>query len=122
MPRLTELEYQAYLRKRTPRQPLSGGGVSKESELHADIVDYCKKKGWIAFHGSMAYSTFRTPGEPDFVILADRSRVFLIECKTATGKLSPEQLAIHAWANQLNHKVYTVRSMAEFVEIVSVGI
>jgi hypothetical protein len=114
MPRLTEQEYQAYLSRRAPRQPLSGGGVSKESELHADIVDECKRRGWIAFHGSMAHQTFRTLGEPDFVILSDDGRVLLVECKTATGKLSPEQIAIHAWAAKLGHQVLVVRSMADF--------
>jgi len=101
----------------------------RESDLHADILNECKRRGWIAFHGSMAHSTFRTPGEPDFVILADaalpftsdpaKPRIFLIEVKTRVGKLSPDQLAIHAWAAKLGHTVHVVRSFAEFLEVVA---
>ena len=99
--------------------------VEREADLHQMIVDECKRRGWIAFHGSMAHSTFRTPGEPDFIILPDvgrmshfKSNVWLIECKTRKGKLSPAQLAIHAWAAKLGHTVHVVRSFAEFLEVV----
>lgn len=65
----------------------------------------------------MAHSTFRTPGEPDFVILAEGGRALLIECKTRKGKLSPEQRAIVAWANKLGHTVHVVRSFGEFIAL-----
>lgn len=103
---------------RQGRQHESQGGVDKESGIHAQILDECKRRGWIAFHGSMARKTFRTPGEPDFILFADRGRVFAIEAKTARGKLSPEQLAIKAWSEKLGHTVHVVRSFAEFLEIV----
>lgn len=89
-----------------------------ESDLHRDILDACKRRGWIALHGSMAQATARTPGEWDFVILADRGRVFLIECKSATGKLSPEQYAMHHWASNLGHSPAVVRSLEEFEAMV----
>lgn len=44
----------------------------KESELHEQILAECARRRWIVFHGSMAHRTFRTPGEPDFVILANQ--------------------------------------------------
>src|SRR5688572_4019426 len=103
-----------------PRVGLAGAvtsGVAKESELHADILAECKKRGWIAFHGSMAHSTYRTEGEPDFVILANNGRLIMIECKTRTGKLSPEQLGIQQWAAKLGHTIHVVRSMEEFLTI-----
>lgn len=119
MPTFTPSEYQAYLARTSKQASASNSvGVDKESELHQQILDECKRRGWIAFHGSMAHSTFRTPGEPDFVILADSGRVFLVECKTRTGKLTADQLAIHAWAKKIGHEVYTVRSLEEFLEIV----
>ena len=109
---------------------------AREKDLHAAIIQECKNRGWICFHGSMAHSTFRTAGEPDFVILAppevveitnpvisvrayhQMERTFLIECKTAHGKLSPAQLAIHAWAEKLGHKIHVVRSMQDFLDVI----
>lgn len=46
-------------------------GVRREAELHEEIFDECRRRGWIALHGSMAERTCRTLGEPDFMILAD---------------------------------------------------
>jgi len=89
-----------------------------ESELHNKIIKHCRDNGWIYFHGSMATRTHRTIAEPDFTILCDRSRVFFVECKSATGKLTPEQLALKVWAEKLGTTIHTIRSYAEFQEIV----
>jgi hypothetical protein len=95
-------------------------GCDNESKLHAEIINECKLRGWIVFHGSMAHATFRTPGEPDFILLAaNPPRTFLIEAKTRTGKLSPDQQAIHHWAARLGHKIHVVRSLSEFLEVIS---
>lgn len=92
--------------------------VDRESNLHADIFDECRRRGWIALHGSMSERTHRTPGEFDFVILADKGRAFLVECKARLGKLSPEQLAMKIHAEHLGHKPAVVRSMKEFLEVI----
>jgi hypothetical protein len=89
-------------------------GVEDESDLHRDILADCKARGWIVLHGSMAHASRRTIGEPDFVILADRGRVFLIEAKSKSGKLKPEQLALKVWAETLGHTPHVVRSMEEY--------
>lgn len=94
-------------------------GEYKEAHLHNKIIDACKARGWIYFYGSMASRTARTIGEPDFVILADSGRVFFIECKTRIGKLSPEQLGIKMWAEKLGHQIHVVRSVDEFLRVVS---
>ncbi len=103
-------------------------GTDDEGKLHNEILAECKRRGWIAFHGSMAHSTFRTKGEPDFVILAPPKkgycdyltfpRTYLIECKTRKGKLSADQMAIHAWAEKLGHRIETVRSFEEFLKVI----
>ena len=93
-------------------------GVSREAELHEAIFDECRRRGWIALHGSMAERTCRTLGEPDFVILAGGGRVLFVECKTKTGKLSPAQTALKFHAELLGHTVHVVRSFAEFLELV----
>ena len=57
-------------------------------------------------------------GSHDFTIYASGGRTFKIECKTAKGKLSNEQLG---WAHEMslnNHTVHVVRSFEEFLEVV----
>ena len=99
--------------------PPSAGasGVSREAELHEEIFDECRARGWIALHGSMAERTCRTLGEPDFTILADGGRVLFVECKTRTGKLSPAQAALKVHAEKLGHTVHVVRSRDEFLKL-----
>jgi hypothetical protein len=93
-------------------------GVPRESDLHEEIFDECRRRSWIALHGSMAERTCRTLGEPDFVILADGGRVLFVECKSRTGKLSPAQAALQHHAAKLGHTVHVVRSLEEFLKLV----
>lgn len=100
-----------------PRQSASNGGVDREADLHDEIFQECRNRGWIALHGSMAERTCRTLGEPDFVILADNGRVLFVECKTRSGKLSPAQSALKFHAEKLGHSVHVVRSMDDFLKL-----
>ena len=93
------------------------GGVARESELHDQIFDECRRRGWIVLHGSMAERTSRTLGEPDFTILTGGGRVLFVECKTKTGKLSPAQAALKFHAEKLGHKVHIVRSLEDFLNL-----
>jgi hypothetical protein len=63
----------------------------------------------------MAAPTHRTLGEPDFVVLADRGRLLLIECKASAGKLTPEQAGMAAWAAKLGHTIHVARSLSDFI-------
>lgn len=92
--------------------------VERESDLHEQIFDYCRQRGWIALHGSMAERTHRTAGEPDFVIIADHGFTFYIEAKSKHGKLSPAQNALRHQADKLGHTFHVVRSFSEFMEVV----
>lgn len=89
-----------------------------ERDLHALIFDECRKRGWIAFHGSMAARTHRTEGEPDFQILMGDGRYLLVECKTADGKLSQAQQAMIVHAEKLKHMIHVVRSFEQFLDLV----
>ena len=117
MPRMTSAELLAY----EARLPVASSKpiqqVKDEAQLHEQILGEIRRRGWIAFHGSMAHRTFRTPGEPDFVIMLDGGRWLAVEVKTATGKLSVDQQAIHAWAAKLGHQVHVVRSLEEFIAL-----
>ena len=95
----------------------SKAGVSREAELHEAIFDECRRRGWIALHGSMAERTCRTLGEPDFVILAGGGRVLFVECKSRSGKLSPAQSALKFHAEKLGHTIHVVRSLGEFLKL-----
>jgi Holliday junction resolvase len=88
-------------------------GHQTERQLHDDILTECRRRGWIALHSRMDMAATLTVGAPDFVILAE-GRILLIEVKTRTGKLSPAQQALHAWARKLGHEVNVVRSVEEF--------
>ena len=103
----------------TVKQSVPDDAVELEKDLHRDIFDYCRNKKWIVLHGAMSERTHRTPGEFDFVIIADGGRVFLIECKTRKGKLSHAQLAMKVHAEWLGHKPAVVRSMTEFLEAIN---
>lgn len=121
MPRMSSAEFNAYEARRASRHQLTSDGdqeLSRQSErdLHEKVFDECRRRGWIALHGAMSERTHRTLGEPDFVILADLGRVFFIECKSSTGKLRPEQAALHVWARRLGHEVHVVRSIEEFLD------
>lgn len=95
----------------------ANAGCSDESELHEQIRQECLRRGWLAFHGSMAHATYRTEGEPDWIILCSNGKLLLVECKTRKGKLSIAQQAIHAWAGKLGHNVRTIRSIFEFHQV-----
>jgi len=92
-------------------------GAEREASLHEAVFDECRRRCWIALHGSMAERTCRTLGEPDFVILADGGRVLLVECKSRTGKLSPAQFALKHHAEKLGHTVHVVRSLEDFLKL-----
>lgn len=91
---------------------------TSEAALQDAIVKFCKHKGWICNYSPMCFRTRRQIGEQDFTIRADGGRVFFIECKTAKGKLTSEQLGLALWAEKLGHKIHLVRSVAEFLKVV----
>ncbi len=100
------------------REANRSDAVECEADLHHAVWAECRRRRWQALHGSMSEATSRTKGEPDFIILADKGRVFFVECKTRTGKLSPVQQAFKVGASFNGHTVHTIRSMTEFLNVV----
>lgn len=105
-------------RNRVPQGLAPSQGVAKESDLHADIIQECRRRGWVYLHGSMAEATHRTSGEPDFVIAADGGKTYYIEAKSRIGKLSPAQNAMRAHLEKLRHTYHVVRSMEDFLNAI----
>ncbi len=101
-----------------PDLPLTGACES-ERQLHMDILAECRHRGWICLHGSMAHRAHRTVGEPDFIIFADHPRLFIIEGKSRTGKLSEPQVAMLGWFTGLGWNVEIVRSFEQFLTLIS---
>lgn len=99
--------------KNEPAEVKPTKSQAKEKEIHEFILLWCKDRRWIAFHGSMAHATHRTPGEPDFTILADDGQFIMIECKVGNKKPSDDQRNIIHWAGLLGHKIHVVRSVKE---------
>ena len=78
----------------------------KETEAQAAILDYLRLRGHFCFrvnqvpatfidkHGARQFrkfSTYAMKGVPDIVLIHD-GRFYGIECKSATGKQSPDQV------------------------------
>jgi len=106
---------------RVSRNKLRGetNGVPDDAEpvetgLHRKIISECRSRDWIVLHGSTAHRTHRTIGEFDLVVLGDGGRVWFIELKSKSGKLSVAQAALKAWAEKLSHKPLVIRSLSEF--------
>lgn len=93
--------------------------VERERDLHDRIECDLINRRWLYFHGSTAHRTMRTLGEPDFQIYGDGGRFWLIECKTAKGKLRPEQIGVAMLAEKLGHKIHVVRSFQEYLNIIN---
>ncbi len=122
---MTESEYDAYLLRhlKTERDLLKQ--VSKdfvaagqEWQLHDQIDAECRRRGWFAVHSRMDRPTTTSCGVPDYVVFADGGRVFVIEVKTKSGKLSTAQLGVFAHLEKLGHKPVVVRSLEEFLQVI----
>ena len=91
----------------------------EELALHREILKECQRRGWAYVYHNPTKPTGATLGTPDFIIYADKGRVFNIECKTRTGKLSKEQINFRDKLIGLGHHFEVVRSMKRFMEVVA---
>lgn len=104
---------------RTLCEAFSSEAVESESDLHDDIIKACRDRGWIVIHSRMDAPTTTAVGVPDFLILADRGRLFMFEAKSKTGKLTSEQRGFAMMADMLGFTVHVVRSLFDFQNIVN---
>lgn len=120
MPRFTLTEYNEHQRRvAAAKQPVAAHATDEpESKLHDAILQHCRLHGMIAIHNRMDKASTATPGAPDFVILANCGRTYLIECKSAKGKLSAAQLWFQNRCTENGHLFRVVRSFKEFLDVV----
>jgi hypothetical protein len=89
-----------------------------EAELHAQILDECRRRGYPVHHARMDRPATCGVGTPDFVIALLGGRSLWVEAKSKTGKLKPEQAAWLAALRRHGHAAEVVRSMSEFINAV----
>jgi hypothetical protein len=115
---MTEEEYRAFLARTEKQAAAPVDAVAVESDLHDQIMADIRRRGWLAIHSRMDMATTTAIGVPDFVIMGDGGRVWWIECKARGGKVSNSQMAFHAMAAKLGHRVVVVWNFAEYASIV----
>jgi len=91
-----------------------------EGSLHEEIQRYCDSNfpPWKVIHARMDKKSTIPNGAQDFTIFMPQGQVLCVECKSGTGKLSPEQLIWSKELAMLGHTVHVVRSMEEFIKLV----
>lgn len=94
--------------------------AQKESELHEEILAYCRSKGWRAIHSRMDRPSTSGVGSPDFVVALPCGQTVWVEAKTAKGKLTLEQNAWLAALRALGHHAGVVTCLEEFVMMTEV--
>ena len=118
---ISQLQYREMLmkeRNRNAEAPPIGHGVSREKDLHEEIEQFCRYKGWVCFHSRMDKRQTANLGMPDFVIATDDGRTIYVEAKRKGGKCSPAQNAMLAWLLKNKQKAFVVQSMEEFLECI----
>jgi len=90
---------------------------STERQLHDQIIAHCRANGWYYVHSRMDQRTTIKVGCPDFIIALPHGKVLWLECKSKTGKLSDQQAGTIYALNALDHDVYVIRSMPEFLSV-----
>jgi hypothetical protein len=95
-----------------------GPGEKLEMPLHDKIMQHCAAQfpRWLYIRARSDMASTIAVGAQDFTIFLPGGRVLCVECKSATGKCSPEQAGWHFEMQRLGHHVYIVRSWGEFLE------
>lgn len=122
MSTITQAQYADMLartQRNSGRMPTEPEIVEQESDLHDEIIRICKCRGWFYVHSRMDKRTTQAVGVPDFIIAADNSETYWIECKRKGSKPTPEQLATICHLRHNGHIAGIVTNMAEFWQLVT---
>lgn len=92
--------------------------TASEAQLHREILDYCRARGWPVVHSRMDVPQTAGVGTPDFVVALPGGRTLWVEAKSKKGKLRPEQAAWMAALRAVEHEACVVRSMGDFFRCV----
>ena len=104
------------------RQPAQAETVStvtlEVAQLHIPIMSWCDHNRVPYIHSRTDKASTTAKGTPDFALFL-RGKAILVECKTRTGKLTPEQLAWKVVAELQGFTVHIVRDWDSFLALVT---
>ncbi len=120
MSNISYIQYRQMLEKMIRKHPITPtmearAGVEREADLHDQILEYCKDKGWICVHSRMDQPSTNQVGTVDAIVATDDGRTLWVEMKRPGGKLTPAQHAFIHWLERNHQEVCVVRSLEEFV-------
>ena len=117
---LRKLAEQSFCSQPCPASKDGHAVAGLEGSLHEEIQRYCDSNfpPWKVIHARMDKKSTIPNGAQDFTIFMPQGQVLCVECKSGTGKLSPEQLIWSKELAMLGHTVHVVRSMEEFIKLV----
>ncbi len=98
----------------TPNQTPEREPAKHESDLHDEIIAFCRSKGWYYIHSRTDRPTTNQVGCPDFCIVMDGGRIVFLEVKRPGSKPTPAQAATIAWLRKLGASAHIVHDMQEF--------
>lgn len=98
---------------------ISGIGESCETDLHKRIIWWCDSQFPFVphIHARTDKRSTIEVGCPDFAVFY-KSQCLLIECKSAKGKMSIEQLAWMRQVNEQGFMVHVVRDFKSFLKLI----
>lgn len=100
------------------RIPMPTDAVEVESELHQEIIDLCKRRGWFYVRSRMDKRTTQAIGVPDFIIAADDGKTIWIEAKAKGNKPTTEQLATITFLKAKGHLAGLAYNMADVMNLI----
>lgn len=98
---------------------ISGSGDEHETDLHRRIVWWCDSQfPFVPYiHARTDKRSTIAVGCVDFALFY-KSKCLLIECKSAKGKMSIEQLAWMRQVNEQGFMVHVVRDFKSFLKLI----
>lgn len=87
----------------------------REKDLHEQIIQECKTRGWFYVHSRMDKPTTTACGVTDFIIATRHGRTLWIEVKRPGSKLTPSQRDVIHWLTCSRQPVFVVYSFQEFL-------
>src|SRR5262245_48130732 len=113
MVRWSQFDLDAYnsRQKKEPFPAPAGVRAIREKQLHEEILEVCRTRGYFTVHSRMDKPTTTALGTPDFVVALPDGKTLWVEGKTGVNKLTPSQQQRMAMLRRLGHNTAVVRSL-----------
>jgi hypothetical protein len=111
-------EMEARVLPKLPPEKRTANAVDREGDLHDEIIEHCRARGYLYFHQRMDKPSHGLVGFPDFVIFMPAAMTVFLECKAKGGKTTTEQLAKLAHARKLGYHAEVVDNFSDAYQII----